>query len=111
MTYVFVSGPYTAPDPVLNVRAAIHAAALLLDAGLIPYVPHTTHLWHLVDPRPYEDYLTMDLAWVRKCDAVLRLPGHSPGADREVALAEELGLPVFHNVMACILALSAPVPR
>jgi len=28
----------------------------------------------------------------------MRLPGESPGADREVALAAELGIPVFYSV-------------
>jgi hypothetical protein len=32
------------------------------------------------------------------CDAVLRLPGESTGADRDVAIARERGLPVFTRV-------------
>jgi hypothetical protein len=42
--------------------------------------------------------MELDFGWVRRCDAVLRLPGASSGADREVALAERLGLPVFGSV-------------
>ena len=30
---------------------------------------------------------------VRRCDGILRLPGESPGADREQSHAERLGLP------------------
>lgn len=33
-----------------------------------------------------------------RCDAVLRLPGASRGADMDVAHAQELGLPVFTSV-------------
>jgi hypothetical protein len=33
-----------------------------------------------------------------RCDAVLRLPGASRGADLDVARARELGLPVFERV-------------
>ncbi len=33
-----------------------------------------------------------------KCDAVLRLPGDSKGADNDVKLAHELGLKVYFNV-------------
>ncbi|WP_414820653.1 DUF4406 domain-containing protein [Streptomyces rubrogriseus] len=33
-----------------------------------------------------------------RCDAVLRLPGDSTGADRDVAHARRRGLPVYHDV-------------
>ncbi|MFH9414749.1 DUF4406 domain-containing protein [Streptomyces rochei] len=33
-----------------------------------------------------------------RCDAVLRLPGESVGADQDVALARRRGLPVYHDV-------------
>jgi hypothetical protein len=32
------------------------------------------------------------------CDAVLRIPGESKGADQDVRIALERGLPVFHSV-------------
>ncbi|MFI8194434.1 DUF4406 domain-containing protein [Streptomyces sp. NPDC085946] len=32
------------------------------------------------------------------CDAVLRLPGESAGADQDVATARRRGLPVYHDV-------------
>lgn len=32
------------------------------------------------------------------CDAVLRLPGDSTGADRDVAIARRRGIPVHHHV-------------
>jgi hypothetical protein len=33
------------------------------------------------------------------CDAILRLPGESAGADEEVKLAKELGKPVFYSIV------------
>lgn len=39
-----------------------------------------------------------DLAWLERCDALLRVPGPSAGADREVAHARERGLPTFFTV-------------
>ena len=92
---VFVSGPYTKGDVAANVRAAIEAAAQLTDTGYIVYLPHLTHFWHLVSPRPYEDWIKLDLAWLKLCDAVVRLPGESPGADREETEADTLGIPVY----------------
>jgi hypothetical protein len=32
------------------------------------------------------------------CDAVLRLPGESTGADQDVAIARERGIPVYFRV-------------
>ena len=32
------------------------------------------------------------------CDAVLRLPGISTGADRDVAIARRRGIPVYHHI-------------
>jgi hypothetical protein len=43
----------------------------------------------------HQDWLDTDLPWVSVADAVLRLPGLSKGADREVEKAKSLGIPVF----------------
>ena len=95
---VYVAGPYTGADPAVNVRAAILVGARLLDAGHVPFIPHLTHFWHLVSPRPYEDWMQLDMAWIEVCEAMFRIPGESAGADREVARAKELGIPVFHDL-------------
>lgn len=92
---VYVAGPYTNPDPVVNTRAAIQAGDVLLRHGFVPFVPHLTLLFHLVCPRPYEDWLALDNAWIETCHAMIRLPGQSSGADKEVALAKNLGMPIF----------------
>lgn len=85
MVKIYVAGPYTQGDVAVNVRNALHAASMLADAGFIPYVPHLSHFWHLVFPRPYEEWLKFDLIWLAQCDACLRLDGPSNGADGEVA--------------------------
>lgn len=93
--WVYVSGPYSGGDVVLNVRAAIKAGKRLRGCGCVQIVPHTSMLAHLIEPEDYEYWLSLDLDLIEGCDAVLRLPGDSPGGDREVARAEALGLPVF----------------
>lgn len=98
MRYIYVSGPYSHGDQAANVRAAIEAANVLLDAGYIPYCPHLSHFHHMLFPHDYETWMQLDLAWLEMCDAVVRLPGHSPGADREVTRAHELGIPVYYSV-------------
>ena len=35
---------------------------------------------------------------IERCDAVLRLEGASSGADNDVRLAQERGIPVYYNV-------------
>ena len=95
---VYVAGPYTLGDVAVNVRAAIDAGNRIMDAGHIPFVPHLTHFWHIVHPRPYEDWLAYDNHFVPLCQALVRLPGDSKGADAEVALARGLLIPVFYSV-------------
>lgn len=102
--YVYIAAAYTQGDPVLNTRDAIHAGDVLLKLGFVPFIPHLNHLWHTVSPKPYSTWLEYDNEWLTKCDAVLRLPGPSNGADGEVALAGELGIPVFHNYADLITA-------
>jgi hypothetical protein len=93
---VYVAGPYSKPDPCENTNRAILAANRLLDC-CAPLIPHLSHFWHTVTPKPYEEWLALDLEYLRRCDVVLRLPGESSGADGEVAFALEHGIPVFHD--------------
>lgn len=95
---VYVSAPYTHPCPDANTQAAIKAGHALLDAGFVPFVPHLWHFMELQRSRPYEEWMHLDFAWLEQCDVVLRLPGVSPGADREVAWAERRGIRVFQSL-------------
>lgn len=62
--------------------------------------------WH-----PYQYYINEDLRWLRRCDALYRIPGESGGADIEVAEAERLGIPVFRDLTALATWLSEPTKR
>lgn len=95
---VYIAGPYTLGDVVANVRQALDAADEVLKVGHTPFVPHLNHFWHLVHPGPYEQWIAWDAAWLPLCEALVRLPGESRGADGEVALAAKLGIPVFPRV-------------
>jgi len=47
----------------------------------------------------YEEFLySVAARLLTRCDAVLRIPGESKGADQDVRVAREHGLPVFHSV-------------
>ena len=92
---IYIAGPYTEPDPVLNVRRACEAADRVLAAGGLPYVPHLSHLWHLIKPKSYEEWVAIDLAMLAHCDGFWRLSGASPGAEREEREAQKLGLGIL----------------
>jgi len=96
--YIYVAGPYTDPDPATNARNAILVGSELMDLGLTPFVPHLNLIWDLVVPKSYDDWLAWDMKWLARCDAMLRIPGDSPGADLEEAFCQEQGIPVFRSI-------------
>ena len=69
-----------------------------VDNGDLPIVPLLSHFWHFIFPHKYEYWMGMNFKWVRRCDVVLRLPGKSNGADKEVALAKSLGKTVYFGI-------------
>jgi hypothetical protein len=95
MKTVYVAGPYTKGDVAVNVRNAIELQSFLYDEGFHVFNPLLTHFVHLVFPREYGFWLKEDLAWLKKCDILVRLPGESSGAEGEIAEAEKLGIPVY----------------
>lgn len=97
---VYIAGPYTQGDVAVNVRSAYEAANKLADLGFAPFIPHASHFWHMLFPRPYDYWLRLDLEFLPLCHAVLRLPGPSTGADGEVETARACGIPVFNDVEA-----------
>lgn len=98
MIRVYVAGPYTKGDVAVNVRNAFAAADELASLGFAPYVPHATHFFHMLFPRPYEFWLKLDNEFLPCCHAVVRLRGESSGADKEIDLAKKLGIPVFLSI-------------
>jgi len=98
MNKIYVAGPYTLGDIGINVKNSLDAANELMDAGFCPFVPLLSHFWHIVHPRPYADWINYDIEWLYACDAVLRLPGASSGADNEAKLAELHDIPVFYSI-------------
>lgn len=95
---VYLAGPYTLGDVAQNVRTVLDIAEEVVKRGHSPYIPHLSHFWHFVHPHDYEFWLKYDLEWLEVCDALLRLPGQSKGADGEVGHANKLNIPVYHKV-------------
>jgi len=93
MMHLYLAGPYTKPDPIINTNAALQVATIIFERGLyVPHVPHLTLLWHMVTPRPIEHWYALDMCHLSVCDAFCRLPGESTGADREQDEASRAGL-------------------
>lgn len=103
---VYISGPLTDGDSLdgdvrlANVNRAIDAFAELAESAFSPLCPHLTEYVERRHPLriPYGKWIELDLPWIDVSDAVLRLPGPSKGADREVEYAFEHSVPVFHNI-------------
>ncbi len=106
MKKVYLAGPYSHFPPggsvADNVITAIDAAHVLLDHGFVPYTPHLSHFLEARRSRPYEEWMQLDLAWLACCEALVRLPGHSPGADREVHYALWNGIAVYNGLAALL---------
>lgn len=91
---VYIAGPLSG-EMLPNTLRAVEVADRLLGHGIAPLVPHLSLFWHYHRPHEYEAWMALDFALLAKCDALLRMDGASPGADREVEEAEKLGIPVF----------------
>jgi hypothetical protein len=106
---VYVAGPISVGDVEANVRRAVSVGLELFRAGYAPFIPH---LSHFADPlalcgtEAYEGWLDLDRSFISVCDALLRLPGYSAGADREVAFAKSYWVPVYYSVDHLLLELA-----
>lgn len=118
---VLISGPYMSgtdgdPDKIAANRARLESFALPVYArGHVPMVGEWVALpiIHAAGGRAPGDAAFDAYQYpvahrlLARCDAVLRIPGASRGADQDVALARQLGLPVYFDVDALPLCEDA----
>lgn len=108
---ILIAGPYrsgTGGDPeamAANLERLETAAWPIFAAGHIPMIGEWVALPVLSsagagpnDPLAEEVLYPTAERLLQRCDAVLRLPGESAGADQDVAIAEARGLPVYHDI-------------
>lgn len=109
---ILIAGPYrsgTGDDPVKmeeNLSRLESVAVPLFRAGHIPMIGEwlALPLGRQVGSKGAGDPLYDEFAYpvadrlLRHCDAVLRLPGTSKGADEDVRLAVERGLKVYYDL-------------
>ncbi|MCX5397527.1 DUF4406 domain-containing protein [Streptomyces sp. NBC_00102] len=105
---ILIAGPYrsgTDGDPQAmadNLRSLEGAAWPVFAAGHVPVIGEWVALPVLrsagagpTDPLADEVLYPVADRLLAHCDAVLRLPGESAGADQDVATARRRGLPVY----------------
>ncbi|WP_231494916.1 DUF4406 domain-containing protein [Cellulomonas sp. KRMCY2] len=109
---ILIAGPYrsgTGDDPTLmaqNLSRLEEAAWPVFRSGHIPMIGEWVALPVLSsagadgvnDPLAERVMYPTAHRLLQHCDAVLRLPGESTGADQDVAIARERGIPVYHRV-------------
>lgn len=104
MRVIYIAGPFRAPTPwqvEQNVRRAEEAALEVWKLGAAVLCPHTNTRYFSGEAA---DSLWLDgtMELLRRCDAVMVLPGYdrSAGTKAEVVEAERLHMPVFGNLAA-----------
>ena len=109
---ILIAGPYrsgTGDDPArmaANLRRLEAAAWPIFQKGHVPMIGEWVALpvWHGAGGKAVGDALYDRIRHptagrlLHHCDAVLRLPGDSKGADEDVRVARERGLPVYFDI-------------
>lgn len=109
---ILIAGPYrsgTGDDPdklAANLARLEEAAWPLFRAGHVPMIGEWVALPVLRgagasgvgDPLAAQVMYPTAERLLAHCDAVLRLPGESTGADNDVAIAQRGGLPVYYRI-------------
>ncbi|MDF0514311.1 DUF4406 domain-containing protein [Agromyces sp. H3Y2-19a] len=121
---ILIAGPYasgTGGDPELmakNLRRLEEAAWPIFQAGHVPMIGEWVALPVLAsagasgpsDPLAAEVMYPTAERLLQHCDAVLRLPGASRGADQDVAIARDRGIPVYFSLDEVPAAIPAAAP-
>jgi hypothetical protein len=101
---VYIAGPISLGDTAKNIETGLEWGRTMLRDGLAPYIPHLDTFLG-VDPSitpgthksQWNGLLEWDIEWVAVSEAFFRIPGESKGADLEMKVARECGIPVFFN--------------
>jgi len=108
---ILIAGPYRSGTDgdhaamAANLRRLEEAAWPVFAAGHVPLIGEWVALPVLraagatvFDPLAEQVLYPTAQRLLEHCDAVLRLPGESTGADQDVAIAQRRGLPVYHRI-------------
>jgi hypothetical protein len=95
---IYVAGPITKGNISENISNGIKIGDMIANRGHYPYIPHLTFFWDMFClGHDYEFWMNQDFEWIKSCDAVFRMDGESPGAEREVEFAKSLGKKIYYS--------------
>ena len=109
---ILIAGPYrsdTGDDPArmaANLKRLEEASLPIFEKGHVPMIGEWVALpiWHMAGGKSVGDNLYDRVLHptagrlLQHCDAVLRLPGESKGAENDVRIARERGIPVYFDI-------------
>lgn len=109
---ILIAGPYrsgTGDDPArmaANLKRLEEASWPIFEKGHVPMIGEWVALpiWETAGGKAVGDALYDQVLHptahrlLQHCDAVLRLPGESKGAENDVRIARERGIPVYFDV-------------
>lgn len=109
---ILIAGPYRsgtnddAGKMADNLKRLEEVSWPLFQAGHLPMIGEWVALpvWHAAGGKHIGDALYDQIfhpaagRLIALCDAILRLPGDSKGADNDVRLAHERGIPVYYQL-------------
>ncbi|MEM7657291.1 MAG: DUF4406 domain-containing protein [Bacteroidota bacterium] len=109
---ILIAGPYRSgtqdkPELIAQNLANLEAMALpIFRKGHVPMIGEwvALPLVHLAGSQQMGDDIWNEIQYpvahrlLEKCDAVLRILGASKGADQDVAIAKERGIPVYFSL-------------
>jgi hypothetical protein len=109
---ILIAGPYRsgtnddADKMAANLKRLEEVSWPLFQAGHLPMIGEWVALpvWHAAGGKKIGDDLYDRIfhpaagRLIALCDAILRLPGDSKGADNDVRIANERGIPVYYKL-------------
>lgn len=103
---IYIAGPVTGSGvQAVNAANAIRVGDELANHGMVPCIPHLFITWEMAYPKEDQEFWMIQcMEWLLTCHALLRLPGESSGADREVEAAKAHGIPVFYQTVDLLVA-------
>ncbi|NJM05061.1 DUF4406 domain-containing protein [Candidatus Gracilibacteria bacterium] len=121
---ILIAGPYrsgTNDDPqkmAENLQRLEQASWPIFQAGHVPMIGEWVALpiWRVAGGNSVGDTLYDAILHptagrlIEHCDAILRLPGTSKGADNDVHLAHERGIPVYYSIDEIPRYADTPAP-
>jgi len=89
-----------------NLRRGQRSSFLIMQMGFIPFCPFIDFLFFFQVRPENNEKITKEMIqeysmeWLKVCDAVYLVPGweESEGTQKEIRVADELGIPVIENM-------------